>query len=629
MLILFMYGMEQLHREIKNEQLKLNIETEKIMKQHISDRLTALRNRMKKEGVAYYYITTADYHNSEYADDYFKEREFMSGFTGSNGNLLVGLEMAGLWTDGRYFIQAEKELEGSTIELFRMAEEGVPTTLEYLEQNMKEGEVLAFDGRTVSTGLGQKMEEMVEKKKGKVLYQLDYVDEIWKNRPSRKCNEVFVLEDKICGKTVAQKLKMVRDIMDQKGCSNFVLSKMDDIMWLFNIRGKDVECNPVALSYAVVTKENSYLFLQEKAVTESVKEWIHSQPVTLCDYEAMMNFLQNQTWDGTVLLDKANISYAIYKLVNETANVKFEDNPTELLKSMKNETELDRMRDVYLRDSLVVCRFMKWIKENIGKIPMTEVSAAKYMDNLRRETEGFLDLSFPTICGYKENAAMMHYQATEDNHKELEPEGMLLIDCGGQYIGGTTDVTRTFALGPVTDEMKIHYTAVAMGMLRLLNAKFLYGCTGRNLDILARGPLWDMNIDYKCGTGHGIGYILNVHEGPQNVRWKFLEGMKEAALEEGMILSNEPGVYIAGSHGIRTGNIMVTKNGEKNGDGQFMYFEGLTFAPIDLDLIDVSIMERKDIQNLNRYHKEVYEKISPLMTEEEANWLKVVTREIG
>ena len=617
------------------------------MKQHIIDRLTALRKIMKDNGVNYYYITTADYHNSEYADDYFKEREFMSGFTGSNGNLLIEADKAGLWTDGRYFIQAEKELEGTGITLFRMAEEGVLTTLEYLEQNMKDGEVLGFDGRTVAAHLGQQMEALVEKKNGKILYQVDYVDEIWTDRPLRKCNEVFALEENICGKTVAEKLEMVRHSMEKDNCKNLVLSKMDDIMWLFNIRGGDVACNPVALSYAVITSDNSYLFLQEKAVTEELRTWVNGQPVVLCDYEEILNFLQGQKWDGNVLMDEANISYAIYKLVKEQSEkeksnekecavekeklqseVVFGDNPTELLKAMKNEVELEMMKEVYLKDSLVVCRFMKWLKENIGKIPMSEISAAEYMDNLRRETEGFLDLSFPTICGYKENAAMMHYQATKENYKELAPEGMLLIDCGGQYLGGTTDVTRTFALGPVTEEMKVHYTAVAMGMLRLLNGKFLYGCTGRNLDILARGPLWDMNIDYKCGTGHGIGYILNVHEGPQNVRWRFLEGMKEVALEEGMVLSNEPGVYIAGSHGIRTENIMVIKNGEKNGDGQFMYFESLTFAPIDLELIDTSVMERKDIENLNRYHKEVYDKISPLMTEEEALWLKEVTREI-
>ena len=497
---------------------------------------------------------------------------------------------------------------------------------------MKDGEVLAFDGRTVDTGLGLQMEEMAQKKQGKILFQSDYVDEIWTDRPLRKCNEVFALDEQICGKTVSQKLEMVREAMAKQDCSNLILSKLDDIMWLFNIRGNDVGCNPVALSYAVITKDNSYLFLQEKAVTDTLEFWLSSQPVVLCNYEEIMAFLQKQVWNGNVLMDKGNISYAIYKLVKEQmeasgkAEVVFGSNPTELLKSMKNEVEIEMMKNVYLKDSLVVCRFMKWLKENIGKIPMSEVSAAKYMDQLRRETEGFLDLSFPTICGYKENAAMMHYQATEDNHKELEAEGMLLIDCGGQYVGGTTDVTRTFALGPVSDEMKVHYTAVAMGMLRLLNGKFLYGCTGRNLDILARGPLWDMNIDYKCGTGHGIGYILNVHEGPQNVRWRFLEGMKEVPLEEGMVLSNEPGVYIAGSHGIRTENIMVTRKGVKNDDGQFMYFEGLTYAPIDLDLIDTSVMEKRDIENLNRYHQEVYDKISPLMTEEEAKWLKNVTR---
>ena len=626
---------------MNSDKCKSKKEWRKGMKQHICDRLATLRKMMEEKGVQYYYITTADYHNSEYADDYFKEREFMSGFTGSNGNLVIEADKAGLWTDGRYFIQAEKELEGTGITLFRMAEEGVPTVTEYLAQNMKEKEVLAFDGRTVATRLGQQMEELVAKKAGKVLYQVDFVDEIWTDRPARKCNEVFALTDKICGKTISEKLEMVREVMEKKNCQNLVLSKLDDIMWLFNIRGGDTECNPVALSYAVVTKENSYLFLQEKAVTENVKNCLEAQSVTLCDYENIMNFLQEQVWKGNVLMDEANISYAIYKLVKDQiekgnnsdtegkkADVVFADNPTELLKAMKNDVELEMMREVYLKDSLVVCRFMKWLKENVGKIPMSELTAAEYMDNLRRETEGFLDLSFPTICGYKENAAMMHYQATEDNYKELAPEGMLLIDCGGQYLGGTTDVTRTYALGPVSDEIKTHYTAVTMGMLRLLNGKFLYGCTGRNLDILARGPLWDMNIDYKCGTGHGIGYILNVHEGPQNVRWRFLEGMKEVPLEEGMVLSNEPGVYIAGSHGIRIENIMVTQKGVKNDDGQFMCFEGLTFAPIDLELIDTSVMEKKDIDNLNRYHKEVYDKISPLMTEEEALWLKEVTREV-
>ena len=595
----------------------------------VSKRLEALRRLMKEKGIDYYYITTADYHNSEYADDYFKEREFMSGFTGSNGNLLIEQERAGLWTDGRYFIQAEQELLGSGITLFKMAEPGVPTTKEYLKEHLKEGQALALDGRTITAAFGQELEKLVAENKGNLVYEIDLVEEIWEERPERKANPVFALPEDICGKNVEEKLSMVRKKMEEKQADNLVLSKLDDIMWLFNIRGGDVECNPVALSYAVITKEHSYLFLQKKAITQEFISWVNTQPLEVREYEEIKEFLKETKFSGKVLVDGANLSYTLYKLIQEKNEIILSDNPTEILKARKNPMELEQMRKVYLKDSLVVCRFMKWLKDNIGSLPMTEVSAAEYMDNLRRQTEGFLDLSFPTICGYQENAAMMHYQATKENHKKLEAKGMLLIDCGGQYLGGTTDVTRTYALGEVTQEMKTHFTAVVMGMLRLLKGKFLYGCSGRNLDILARGPLWDMGIDYKCGTGHGIGYILNVHEGPQNVRWKYLEGMKEAVLEEGMVLSNEPGVYIGGSHGIRIENIMVTKKEECNSDGQFMGFECLTFAPIDLDLIDTSLMEKRDIQNLNEYHRQVVEKISPLMTEEERVWLREVCREIG
>lgn len=594
----------------------------------IKDRLEQLRSLMKEKGIDYYFITTADYHNSEYADVFFKEREYMSGFTGSNGNLLIEKDKAGLWTDGRYFIQADAELIGTGISLFKMAEPGVPTIKEYLEKEVKKGETLALDGRTITASFGQELEKIMKEKEGSLFYEEDLVDLIWKDRPLRKSEPVFTLDEEICGKTVEEKLTDVRRKMEEKKADNLVLSKLDDIMWLFNLRGRDVACNPVALSYAVVTKERSMLFLQKKAVGEDVRKWEEKHPVEIKEYDQITNFLKEEKFRGKVLLDGANLSYTLYKVISINNEVIFGDNPTESLKAAKNPVEMEQMRKVYLKDSLAVCHFMKWLKENIGKIPMSEVSAAEYMDDLRRKTEGFLDLSFPTICGYKENAAMMHYQATEKNHKVLEAEGMLLIDSGGQFLGGTTDVTRTFALGPVTEEMKLHYTKVAVGMLRLLNCKFLYGCTGKNLDILARGPLWELNIDYKCGTGHGIGYILNVHEGPQNIRWKYSEGMKEATIEEGMVLSNEPGVYIAGSHGIRIENIMVARNGKKNGDGQFMYFEGLTFAPIDLELIDTSVMEKRDIEYLNRYHREVYEKISPLMTAEEAKWLKVVTGEV-
>ncbi|MDD7051498.1 MAG: aminopeptidase P family protein [Lachnospiraceae bacterium] len=592
------------------------------------ERITALRSLMKENHIDYYFITTSDYHNSEYVDDYFKAREYMSGFTGSNGDLLIGANFAGLWTDGRYFIQAERELEGSGILLFRMGEEGVCGITEYLTEHIEQGQTLAFDGRCVSIQMGKRLEKAVEKKEAHILYEVDYIERLWKNRPSRRASQAFLLPHELCGKNQKEKLELVRTKMEKLDCSSLVLNKLDDIMWLFNLRGGDVECNPVALAYSIITQKDCFLFLQKAALTDKVKEELAASSVVLKDYDRFNEELEQIPWEGRVLLDKENSNYSIYKLVKKKAEVVLGTNPTQKLKAIKNEVELEQMKRVYLLDSLVVCRFMRWLKENVGKIPMTELSAARYMDQLRRDTEGFLDLSFPTICAYRENAAMMHYQATTKQDKEIQAEGMLLIDSGGQYMGGTTDVTRTYCLGEVTAEMKDHYTAVVVGMLRLLNGKFLYGCTGRNLDILARGPLWDMGIDYKCGTGHGIGYILNVHEGPQNIRWRFSEGMEEVILEEGMVLSNEPGVYKAGSHGIRIENIMAVKKGIKNEDGQFMEFEGLTYAPIDLQLINPDIMEKRDILNLNRYHRQVYERIAPLMTEEEKNWLQEVTKEI-
>lgn len=592
------------------------------------ERITALRSLMKENHIDYYFITTSDYHNSEYVDDYFKAREYMSGFTGSNGDLLIGADFAGLWTDGRYFIQAERELEGSGILLFRMGEEGVCGITEYLTEHIEQGQTLAFDGRCVSIQMGKRLEKAVEKKEAHILYEVDYIERLWKNRPSRRASQAFLLPHELCGKNQKEKLELVRTKMEKLDCSSLVLNKLDDIMWLFNLRGGDVECNPVALAYSIITQKDCFLFLQKAALTDKVKEELAASSVVLKDYDRFNEELEQIPWEGRVLLDKENSNYSIYKLVEKKAEVVLGTNPTQKLKAIKNEVELEQMKRVYLLDSLVVCRFMRWLKENVGKIPMTELSAARYMDQLRRDTEGFLDLSFPTICAYRENAAMMHYQATTKQDKEIQAEGMLLIDSGGQYMGGTTDVTRTYCLGEVTAEMKDHYTAVVVGMLRLLNGKFLYGCTGRNLDILARGPLWDMGIDYKCGTGHGIGYILNVHEGPQNIRWRFSEGMEEVILEEGMVLSNEPGVYKAGSHGIRIENIMAVKKGIKNEDGQFMEFEGLTYAPIDLQLINPDKMEKRDILNLNRYHRQVYERIAPLMTEEEKNWLQEVTKEI-
>lgn len=599
-----------------------------MVNEKICSRLTALRAVMKESGVDWYMAPTADFHNSEYVNDYFKVREFLCNFSGSNGTLIVGQNEAGLWTDGRYFIQAERELEGTGVTLYRMLEENVPTKEEFLAEKMQKGETLGFDGRVVDTNFGRKLEEKLKEKEIRFAYGNDLADQVWNGRPTLPCHPVTVLDEEICGQTAGEKLAALREKMKELGADAHFLSKLDDLMWLLNIRGRDVECNPVALSYAYVTGKECHYFLQEGAVTEKLKAHAQKYGVTLHSYEDTLSFLENCPMEGNVLCDPQNVSFAFYKAISQRAEVINAPNPTELMKAVKNPVELACMEEVYVKDSAALCKFIYWLKKNVGKIPITELSAAQHLDRLRSEIDGYLDLSFPTISAYRANAAMMHYEATPESYADLAPEGMLLVDSGGQYVGGTTDVTRTIVLGPVTDTEKEHFTAVAMGMLQLTDAKFLYGCTGRNLDILARQPMWDRNIDYKCGTGHGVGYILNVHEGPQGIRWRFTEGMKEAVLEPGMDVTNEPGVYIEGSHGIRTENVMVVRKGEKNGDGQFLYFDTLTWAPIDLEAIDPSMMQPKDIERLNRYHETVREKITPYLEEEEAAWLAEATRKI-
>ncbi len=595
----------------------------------IMDRIVALRKVMKEAGVDFYMMPTADFHNSEYVNGYFKVREYFCGFTGSNGTLVVWQEGAGLWTDGRYFIQADRELAGTGVTLYKMGEEGVPTILELLKEKMQAGQTLGFDGRVINASAGEMYEKALAEKGAKISYEEDLAEKVWTDRPALPCGKTFVIQEKIAGKSVMEKLADVRKKMAEEKTSAHLLTKLDDLMWLFNIRGCDVECNPVALSYGYITEEKAYLFIQSGALCEEVSAHLNAAGVIVREYSQVVSFLETEMPTGDkVLTDLRHCNYTLYKKVANKCTAENKKNPTELLKAIKNPVELENMKKVYLQDSVALTKFIYWVKKNVGKMEITEVSAADYLDNLRREIPGFLDLSFPTISGYNANAAMMHYEATAENHAVLAPEGMLLVDSGGQYMGGTTDVTRTIVLGPISDEIKCHYTAVASGMLQLSKAKWLYGCTGRNLDILARQPLWNMGIDYKCGTGHGVGYILNVHEGPQNIRWKFMEGMTEAVLEAGMDVTNEPGVYIEGSHGIRIENVMVAQNDVKNGDGQFMNFDTLTYAPIDLDAIDVKYMTAENRAFLNEYHSQVFAKVSPYLNEEEQEWLREVTKAV-
>lgn len=594
----------------------------------VKEKIASLLEVMAEKHIDYYVIPTADFHNSEYVSDYFKAREFMSGFTGSNGTLVISKEECGLWTDGRYFVQADIELQGSGIKLFRMAEEGVPTIPEYLKAHASDDDVVAFDGRVVEACFGSQLEEMFGESDVKMQYGEDLVDDLWTDRPEFPHSKIWHLTDEQAGKSVNDKLAELRNIMKENKTEQFVLSKLDDIMWLYNIRANDVEFNPVALAYTVITMKEAFLFVQQQALSEQTSAFFEKNGVIVKDYHEITQFLQDFAFHGKTLLDKNYINYLLYKIVSERSEIVNKTNPTTALKATKNEVELKNIREVYIKDSAVLAKFLMWMKQNVGKVPMTEVSVAKKLDTMRSEIDGFLDLSFPTISAYKANAAMMHYEASEENEVVIKPEGLYLVDSGGQYMQGTTDVTRTIALGEITEDMKKHFTKTVCGMLRLTATKFLYGCSGKNVDIMARQPLWECYIDYKCGTGHGIGYILNVHEGPQNIRWRYLDSQVEAVLEEGMIVSNEPGVYIEGSHGIRIENILEIVNEVKNGDGQFMGFRTLTYVPIDLDAIDTKYMEPRDIELLNAYHAQVYDKLAPFMHDEELVWLKDATKTI-
>lgn len=595
----------------------------------IQERLQALREEMKKRNIDIYVVPTSDFHESEYVGEHFKARKFITGFTGSAGTAVVTLTEAGLWTDGRYFVQAENQLAGSTVTLYRMGEEGVPTVDEFIAEKLGEGGCLGFDGRVVNGSWGRKLAAIAEEKGSSLHVNEDLIDIIWKDRPALSKKPLFLLEEKYTGKSTGEKLKELRRVMEEEGADVHILTSLYDIAWLLNIRGGDIDYVPVILSYLVVNKNECIWFLQEEVVDEKIAVYLKENQITTRPYDAIYEYVTTIPSDACVLMNQNTVNYRIANSLPSTVKVVDKPNPTELMKAIKNPTEVDNIRRAHVKDGVAFTKFMYWLKTNIGKIPMTEISASDYLEERRREQENFIELSFDTICAYGPNAAMMHYAATPESDAKLKPEGFLLVDSGGHYFEGTTDITRTMALGPITDEMRLHFTTVCRSNLNLANAKFLYGCSGLNLDILSRGPLWDMGIDYKCGTGHGVGYVLNVHEGPNGFRWRVVpERHDNGTLEEGMVTTDEPGVYLEGKYGIRTENELVCHKAEKNEYGQFMNFENITYAPIDLDAIDPDAMTGREKKLLNDYHAMVYKTLSPYMTAEENEWLKKYTRAV-
>ena len=594
----------------------------------ITERLNALRELMKEKKIDAYLVPTDDFHGSEYVGDYFKCRKYITGFTGSAGTAVIMQDMAGLWTDGRYFIQAADQLCGSTIELFRSGEPGVPTVHQFLAEKLQNAMCLGFDGRTVSAEEAEQLGELLKEKNITFAVNEDLIGEIWSERPALSCEPVMELDVKWAGESRKDKIAGIREQMKEKKADIFILTSLDDIAWLLNIRGNDIHCCPVVLSYLVVTDAELRLYANAAAFSEEIRTNLAADGVKIYPYEDVYSYVQIISEDKKILLSKANVNSRLVSNIPCNVTIVDEPNLTLLPKAVKNQTEMDNERTAHIKDGVAVTKFIRWMKTNVAKERITELGAAEKLYQFRSEQEHFIGDSFDPIIAYGKHAAIVHYSATEETDIPLEARGMVLADTGGHYLEGTTDITRTIVLGPVTEKEKKYFTAVLRGNLNLAAAKFKYGCTGLNLDYLARGPLWELGEDYNHGTGHGVGYLLNVHEGPNSFRWKNLPGNPAPVLEEGMITSDEPGYYLENEFGIRHENLVLCKKAEKTPFGQFMCFESLTMVPFDLDGVDTEQMSDRERKLLNEYHKKVYVTIAPYLDEEEKEWLRQATREI-
>ena len=594
----------------------------------IKQKLNALRILMKEKKIDAYLVPTDDFHGSEYVGDYFKCRKYITGFTGSAGTAIITQDMAGLWTDGRYFIQAADQLRDTTIELFKSGEPGVPTVHQFLNDKLEEGMCLGFDGRTVSAREAEELQELLREKHITFSVNDDLIGEIWEDRPVLSCEPVMELDIRWTGKSRADKIAEIREQMKAKEADTFILTSLDDIAWLLNIRGNDIHCCPVVLSYLVMMENELRLYANAAAFSEEIRSNLEADGVKIYPYDDVYSYVQSISSDKKVLLSRANVNSRLVSNIPSEVTILDEPNLTLLPKAVKNETEMENERIAHIKDGVAVTKFIHWLKKNVTRTTITELSTAEKLYQFRSEQEHFLGESFDPIIAYGTHAAIVHYSATEATDIPLEARGMVLADTGGHYLEGTTDITRTIVLGPVTAKEKKFFTAVLRGNLNLAAAKFKYGCTGLNLDYLARGPLWELGEDYNHGTGHGVGYLLNVHEGPNSFRWKNLPGNPAPVLEEGMITSDEPGYYLENEFGIRHENLVLCKKAEKTSFGQFMCFEPLTMVPFDLEGINPEEMTERERKLLNDYHQKVYTTISPYLDEEEKEWLKQATREI-
>lgn len=593
------------------------------MKQSIKERIHALRMAFRPNNIKAFIIPSTDPHLSEYVAPYWMSREWISGFTGSAGTAVILMDKAGLWTDSRYFLQAEKELEGSGITLYKEMLPETPSITKFLCQNLKPGESVSIDGKMFSVQQVEQMKEDLAPYQLQVNLFGDPLKNIWKDRPSMPDAPAFIYDVKYAGKSCGEKVAAIRTELKEKGIFALFLSSLDEIAWTLNLRGSDVHCNPVIVSYLLVTQDEVVYFISPEKITQEVNEYLQEQQVSLRKYDEAESFLNSFAGEN-ILIDPKKTNYAIYSAINPACKVVRGESPVTLLKAIRNEQEIAGIHHAMQRDGVALVKFLKWLEASVLSGKETELSVDRKLHEFRAAQPLYMGESFDTIAGYKEHGAIVHYSATEESDVTLQSKGFLLLDSGAQYLDGTTDITRTIALGELTEEEKTDYTLILKGHIALAMAKFPAGTRGAQLDVLARMPIWSHGMNFLHGTGHGVGHFLSVHEGPQSIRMN----ENPIVLQPGMVTSNEPGVYKAGSHGIRTENLTLVCKDKEGMFGEYFKFETITLCPICKKGIIKEMLTAEEVKWFNDYHQTVYKKLSPSLNEEEKKWLLEATKAI-
>ena len=593
------------------------------MKQSIKERIHALRMTFRPNNIKAFIIPSTDPHLSEYVAPYWMSREWISGFTGSAGTAVILMDKAGLWTDSRYFLQAEKELEGSGITLYKEMLPETPSITKFLCQNLKPGESVSIDGKMFSVQQVEQMKEDLAPYQLQVNLFGDPLKNIWKDRPSMPDAPAFIYDVKYAGKSCGEKVAAIRTELKKKGIFALFLSSLDEIAWTLNLRGSDVHCNPVIVSYLLVTQDEVVYFISPEKITQEVNEYLQEQQVSLRKYDEAESFLNSFTGEN-ILIDPKKTNYAIYSAINPACKVVRGESPVTLLKAIRNEQEIAGIHHAMQRDGVALVKFLKWLEASVLSGKETELSVDRKLHEFRAAQPLYIGESFATIAGYKEHGAIVHYSATEESDVTLQSKGFLLLDSGAQYLDGTTDITRTIALGELTEEEKTDYTLILKGHIALAMAKFPAGTRGAQLDVLARMPIWSHGMNFLHGTGHGVGHFLSVHEGPQSIRMN----ENPIVLQPGMVTSNEPGVYKEGSHGIRTENLTLVCKDKEGMFGEYFKFETITLCPICKKGIIKEMLTAEEVKWFNDYHQTVYKKLSPSLNEEEKKWLLEATKAI-